>query len=156
MATVNSVRLTAEGKARLEEEHRTLVQVRLPTLTGRIREIAAFEDGTDNNESEELKEERAQVEARIEELERLLARAEVIEPTQSDGVVQLGSRVTLRADDGEVETWTVVAPVEANAHGGSISTDSPVGRALLGCRLGDTPTVTTPGGTIVYTVLEVA
>jgi len=156
MAIDNSVRLTAEGKARLEEERRSLAEVRLPALAERIREIAAYEDGTDNNEAEELKEERAQVEARIEELERLLARAEVIDPTIGDGAVRLGSRVTLRSDDGEVETWTVVAPEEAKAQTGSISTESPVGRALLGCRRGDTPTVTTPGGAIVYTVLEVA
>lgn len=156
MAKGLGVRLTAEGKARLEEEHRLLSAERIPALTARIREIAAYEDGTDNGEAEALKEELVQAEARVQELERLLPRAEVIRREAGDDAVGLGSRVTLRADDGEVETWLLVAPEEANAHGGSISTDSPVGRALLGCHLGDTPAVVTPAGTIVYTVLEVA
>lgn len=149
------VQLTAEGKARLEEELRTLRDERKPALSARIYEANEYGDVTDNGEYEGLKEELIITETRIADLEQTLARAEVIKPGPSDGSVQLGSRVQLRSDDGEEETWLLVSPEEAHAKDGSISTESPVGRALLGCRAGDSATVTTPGGVIVYTVLQV-
>jgi transcription elongation factor GreA len=64
--------------------------------------------------------------------------------------------VTLRDGDGVEETWTLVSPQEANAVAGTISTGSPVGRAVLGCRKGDSPTVRTPVGEMVYIVVDVA
>jgi transcription elongation factor GreA len=62
----------------------------------------------------------------------------------------------LRSDDGETESWILVRPEEANTLDGTISTDSPVGRALVGCRVGDSATVVTPGGEIVYSVVAVS
>ncbi len=149
------VQLTAGGKAKLEEELRLLRDERKPSLTARIYEANEHGDVTDNGEFEELKEELIVTEARIANLEQLLTRAEIIETGRSDGTVQLGSRVKLSSDDGEEETWLLVSPEEANSMGGSISTESPVGRALIGCHEGDSATVITPAGSIVYTVLTV-
>ncbi len=150
------VQLTAEGKGRLEDELEMLRTRRRPDLSDRIHEASSRGDVTDNSEYEDLKEEWAMVEARIHELEQTLERAEVIHRDVPSDVVDLGSRVTLRGDAGEEETWILVSPEEANTLDGTISTESPVGSALLGCRAGDSPTVTTPSGTIVYTVVTVA
>ncbi len=156
MVKDRTVRLTASGKARLEEELHVLETGKRPALAARIQEATEHGDVSDNGEYEELKEEFVMVEARIRDLAQTLERAEVIQRDADDDSVGLGSRVKLRSDDGEEETWVLVSPEEAHALDGTISTESPVGRALMGCRQGDAPTVTTPGGTIVYTVVEVA
>lgn len=156
MVKDRTVLLTAAGKARLEEDLEALRTERQPALAVRIKEATEFGDVSDNSEYEDLKEEWAIVEARIHDLEQTLEHAEVIHRDAADDAVGLGSQVTLRGDDGEEETWLLVSPEEANTLDGTISTESPVGRALLGCREGDSPTVTTPGGTMVYTVMTVA
>jgi transcription elongation factor GreA len=94
------------------------------------------------------------VDARIRDLEQTLERAEIIHRDANDDAVGLGSKVTLRSDDGEEESWIVVSPEEANTLDGTISTESPVGRAVLGRRAGDSATVTTPVGTMVYTLVS--
>lgn len=156
MVKDRTVRLTAEGKARLEDDLEALRTERQPSLAARIKEASDNGDVSDNSEYEDLKEEWAIVEARIYHLEQTLEHAEVIRRDANDDAVGLGSRVTLRGDDGEEETWVLVSPEEANTLDGTISTESPVGRVLVGCRVGDSPTVTTPGGSMVYTVVAVA
>ncbi len=150
-----AVPLTAAGKVRLKDELDDLRNRRRPDLMARIQDETESGDVSDNSEYEELKEAAAIVSARIEELEQTLSRAVLIEAID-DGTVGLGSRVTLRGDDGEEETWTVVSPQEANAVAGAISTESPVGRAVFGCRKGDSASVRTPAGEMLYTVVEIA
>lgn len=148
------IQLTPAGKAKLEDELNTLITVRRPELTSQIQESSDQGDPTDNPE-DVFKEELIQVEARISELEQMLERAEVIEHTSTDKV-GLGSTVTIRGDDGVQETYTLVNHVEADIRDGSISTESPVGQALLGKAVGDSANVKTPGGMIVYTVIAIA
>mgnify|MGYP001213389267 FL=1 len=149
------VRLTPEGKAKLEDELSHLLNVKKPELAARIQEATEHGDVSDNSEYEALKDELVLIDARIHELEQTLERAEIIEPTKGDRVT-LGSVVTIRDDSGEEETWWLVSPEEADSRSGTISTDSPVGHALIGRRVGEKATVETPGGTIVYTILRVA
>lgn len=149
------VLLTSEGRARLEEELHHLLTVKKPELAARIQEATEHGDISDNSEYEELKEELVLTDARIHELEQTLERSEIIEAPTGDRV-GLGSTVTIRSDDGEEETWRLVSPEEADTRSGTISTDSPVGSALMGRRVGESATVITPGGPIVYTVLRVA
>ena len=85
-----------------------------------------------------------------------MERAEIIKRGDGEETIGLGSKVTLRSDDGEEETWILVSPQEANSLDGTISTQSPVGEALIGRRVGDSATVRTPSGSIVYTVVAVA
>jgi transcription elongation factor GreA len=151
-----TVWLTAAGKARLEEELNDLRTRRRPDLQVRIQEATESGDISDNSEYEELKDEWASLDARIHDLEQTLDRAEVIQRDETDGVVGLGSKVTIRSDDGEEETWILVSPQEANTLDGTISTQSPVGQALIGCRAGDSATVRTPSGAIEFTVVAVA
>jgi transcription elongation factor GreA len=150
-----AVKLTSAGKERLKEELEHLRDVKRPQLAERIE--VANEDGdvSDNSEYEDMKEELIMADRRIQELEYLLATAEEIEPAE-EGTVGLGSKVTLVGSDGEEATWILVDPAEADTRNGSISTDSPVGHAVMGKRKGDSATVDTPGGEIVYTVTNVA
>lgn len=151
-----SVLLTEVGKTRLEEELLDLRTRKRPELHERIQEATESGDVSDNAEYEELKNQWAMLEARIGDLEQTLDRAVIVEKPSEDGVVGLGSEVTLRADDGEVETWVVVSPQEAKSGDGRISSQSPVGQAVMGCRVGETATVVTPGGSMRYTVVAVA
>jgi transcription elongation factor GreA len=151
-----TVLLTEAGKRRLEEELDDLRTRRRPDLQTRIQEATESGDVSDNSEYEELKDEWAQLDARIHELEQTLERAEIVQRQDGDEQVGIGSRVTIRSDDGEEETWTLVSPQEAHTPSGMISTESPVGRALIGCRPGDAATVHTPSGAIVFTVVSVA
>lgn len=148
------VQLTPEGRQRLADELENLRTVKLPELTARIQDANEHGDISDNSEYEELKEELVLTDARVHELEFLLDKAEEIDPPVK-GVVGLGSSVTIRADDGEEDTWRLVSPQEADTRVGAISTDSPVGHALIGRKVGDTTTVETPAGVISYTVVKV-
>ncbi len=155
MVKDRTVRLTASGKARLEHELHLLQTEKQPALAVRIQEATEHGDVSDNSEYEDLKEEFVMVEARIRDLEQTLERAEIIQRDADDHTIGLGSQVTIRGDDGEEETWILVSPEEANSLEGTISTESPVGRALVGHQSGDTAPVETPGGTIIFTVVSV-
>ncbi len=151
-----TVWLTESGKARLSEELHDLRTRRRPELHARIQEATESGDVSDNSEYEDLKDEWAILEARINELEHTLEHSAVIQREAGDETIGLGSKVTLRADDGEDETWVLVSPQEANTLDGTISTQSPVGKSLVGRRAGDTAEVRTPGGSMTYTVVSVA
>lgn len=139
------IALTPEGRAGLENELNTLRTERLPALAARLAD--AREDPATRDEDAgllELQEEQRRLERRATELERLLASAREIAPT-TGGVVSLGSRVEVE-EDGERESFQLVDPREANAAEGRISTLSPVGKALLGHRVGDEIVVPLPAG----------
>jgi transcription elongation factor GreA len=155
MVKDRTVWLTPGGKVKLEEELNYLETSKKPELISRIHELSEHGDVSDNSEYEAVKEEYVLNEARIQELEQILARAEIVEQP-SEGTVGLGSTVTIRDEEGFEETWTLVSPEEADSREGTISTDSPVGHALFGCRVGDSTDVVTPGGRIVYTVIGIA
>lgn len=149
------VRLTSEGRDRLKEELEHLRTVKVPELNARIQDANEHGDISDNSEYEDLKEEVVMTDARVTELEFLLETAEIVEPP-AGGAIGLGSTVTIVSDDGEKETWRLVSPEEADTRAGAISTESPVGSALMGRKKGEKTTVETPGGSITYTVAKVA
>jgi transcription elongation factor GreA len=149
------VRLTPEGTDRQQVVREHIRQTNNPEMTVRIPDANEHGDISDNSEYEDLKEEVVMTDARITELEFLLDTAEIVEPP-SGGTIGLGSTVTIVSDDGESETWRLVSQEEADTRSGAISTDSPVGSALVGHKKGDKTTVETPGGAITYTVQKVA
>lgn len=151
-----TVWLTEAGKTRLEDELRDLRTRRRPELHTRIQEATESGDISDNSEYEELKDEWANLEARIHELEQTLGHAEIIRRDAPSDTIGLGSTVVLRSDDGEEESWVLVSPEEANSLDGTISTQSPVGQAVVGRRAGESATVSTPGGSMVYTIVSVS
>ncbi len=155
MATEERIRLTPHGKAELEQECELLRVTKRPNLLRRIQELTDDGDVSDNSEYEDVKEELMQLDSRIREIEQILSDAVVVEHEDSQGVVVFGSTVTLLDDEDEEETWVIVSAQEANPRGGRISEISPVGAALLGKRIGDTITVTAPGGETVFRVKDV-
>jgi transcription elongation factor GreA len=156
MATDRQVKLTRDGKARLEEELRQLRDERLKDLSQRIQAASEEGDISDNSEFEELKEEYYYAEDRVREIKDILARSIIIEEGSVDGTIALGSRIVVQADDDDgPENWVLVNEEESAAVEGRISDESPVGIELLGKRAGDTITITTPGGQINYRIIDV-
>ena len=148
--------LTPSGYARLMAELEHLRTVRRHEVSERLR--AAREVGVwDSPEYMAAREEQAFVEGRIATLERLLAKAEVVEvpPTTAWPTVEIGSTVVLRDETGETERYDIVGAMEAEPAKGRISNQSPVGRALLGHRPGETVEVETPMGTRRLTIVEI-
>jgi len=156
MGTERTVQLTAVGRTRLEGELIELRDVKMRDLYRSVQDANSNNEASDSGEYEEIKDELVYTEARVRDLEQLLEHAEVLEEGSSDGVIGLGSRVTVKFDDGETESWILVTPEEASLPDGSVSTDSPVGHALLGASAGDAILVKTPGGEVNYTVESVA
>lgn len=148
--------ITREGMERLEEEVRHLQDERLKDLSRRIADASEEGDVSDNSEFEDLKEEYYYVEERIREVKDILKRAIILEEGSADGIIGLGSRITVRAeDDDEDDTWLLVNEEEASAANGRISDESPVGLALLGKQKGDAVTIKTLDGELTYTIIEV-
>jgi len=131
------VYLTGEGKQRFAQELRELMTVKRHEVEDRIRKAKEFSDTVDNAEYDEAKTEQSFVEGRIQELERLLASAKVIEepPTKAD-YVRMGAHVKVVDTEGAEETYYLVGSHEADPRHGQISNESPIGRALIGKRVG--------------------
>lgn len=157
MLTEDAVYLTEEGFVRLEEELRMLVQVRRPQVAEMIRNAKEDGDVMENAAYDEAKDQQAFVEGRIIHLEDLLKRAIVIEEPPPDDSVHLGSLVTVAEGDEEAESFRIVGSAEADPRDGRISNESPIGRALIGKRVGDTATYNTPDGeTLVFKIIGIA
>jgi transcription elongation factor GreA len=150
------VYLTGEGKQRFALELRELMTVKRHEVEDRIRRAKEFSDTVDNAEYDEAKTEQSFVEGRIQELERLLASAKVIEepPTKAD-YVRMGAHVKVVDSEGETETYYLVGSHEADPRHGQISNESPIGRALIGKRVGDEVTVVAPAGSFTLKILEI-
>ncbi len=145
--------LTPEGLRKLEEELDFLKSVKRKEIAERIKQAKEFGDLMENSEYEDAKNEQAFTEGRILMLEAMLRNAKVINnhDVRSD-VVTVGSTVRLVDETGEELSYTIVGSAEADPARDRISNESPVGRALLGKRKGQTVTVEVPAGTIRYTI----
>lgn len=151
-----AVYLTPEGRSKLQEELRYLLEVKRPEIAERIKAAKDFGDTTDNADFEEAKNEQAFVEGRILTLEKMLSNAVMIDSTnQARDVVRLGSRVTVVDQDGTSEQYIIVGSAEVNPLEGKISNESPVGRALLGRRPGESVEVLVPAGKLRFTISEI-
>jgi transcription elongation GreA/GreB family factor len=144
--TGDPVRLTSEGKTRLERELKEL-RAKRPELMTRLQEAGAggFGDTAELAEHSDAQWELSRVNARIATLEQLLTEAETIESPSAPGVVAFGSSVLVRNEEA-TERYTLVEPAEADPRRGFVSLESPVGRALLGHRPHETVQVETPAG----------
>jgi len=149
------VYLTREGYAKLEAELNHLRTVRRQEVARRLHEALAEGDLLENAELEAARNEQAFVEGRILELEALLRQAEIIEESGPGEVVRLGNRVTIVEGDGPPETYHIVGSAEAAPSEGKISYESPLGKALMGRRVGDEVEVDAPGGVLVFRVVEI-
>ena len=150
------VYLTPEGKERFAKELRELLTVRRHEVEDRIRRAKEFSDTVDNAEYDEAKTEQSFVEGRIQELERMLSSARMIEEPARSDFVRMGSHVKVVDGDGDEQTYYVVGSQEADPRRGLISNESPIGRALIGKRAGENVTVVAPGGSFDLKVLEIS
>ncbi|HHV98326.1 MAG TPA: transcription elongation factor GreA [Clostridiaceae bacterium] len=149
--------LTYEGLKKLEDELEYLKGVKRREIAERIKHALSFGDISENSEYDEAKNEQAQVEGRIAQLESMLKRARVIDEDEvSTEKVSIGSRVRLydMEFDEEVE-YLIVGSTEADPAKSKISNESPVGRALIGKHKGDIVEVAVPDGTIKFKILEI-
>jgi transcription elongation factor GreA len=154
MVLEKPVYLTAEGKEALELELINLIETRRPEVADRIQQAKLDGDISESGEYEDAKNEQAWIEGRIRTLEHMLVHAQILEAPRGDSV-QPGSHVSLRDGEGEEYEWMIVGAAEANPRQNRISNESPVGRALLGRKAGDTVEVNTPGGIERFTILKV-
>ena len=149
--------LTYEGLKKLEDELENLKVVRRKEVSQKIKEAREQGDLSENAEYDAAKDEQRDIEARIEELEKILKNAEVVVEEEADlDKVSIGCSVKILdcEFDEEVE-YKIVGSTEANSLKGKISNESPVGKALLGKQVGDTVTVETPAGEFSYKVLSI-
>jgi transcription elongation factor GreA len=150
--------LTPEGLETLEKRLKHLKEVRRPEVAERLR--LAMEEGGDlseNAEYEDAKNEQAFVEGEIVRLERILSSAQIIEAVSSGDVVVVGSHVTVvEKGTKHQEVYHLVGSAEANPRDGKISTESPLGKALMGAKVGDKVEVNAPDGKLTFVIKSIA
>ena len=156
MATVEKVPMLAEGHAALSDELQRLRLTERPSVISAIEEARAHGDLSENAEYHAAKERQGQVEASIADLEDKLARAVVIDPTTLSGdKVVFGATVHLVDENDKPVSYQIVGETEADAKVGRISYNSPLGRALIGRKVGEEVEVTVPSGDKYYVVSRI-
>jgi len=147
--------LTKQGFQKLQEELEYLRTTKRHEVAERLHEAMEGGELIEDAEYEAAKNEQAFVEGRIQELEILLGNARVIDETEKSDNVNVGSTVTIQEGDNPEEIYTIVGPAEASPRDGRISNESPLGRALMEKRAGDTVKVDAPAGSFTVRVLKV-
>ena len=145
--------LTAKGFKKLEEELADLSTRGRKDVAKRLKDAIAYGDLSENAEYDEAKNQQAFIEQRIAILEEQIRSAEVVKEGKGD-TAQIGSKVTLKSPDYEHE-FVIVGSTEADSMSHKISNESPVGKAILGKKKGDTVMVKAPGGDFEYKILEI-
>ena len=147
-------KLTQDGIDELKGELEQLIAER-PEVTERIRSARELGDLSENAEYASARSEQERNESRIAEIEHILKNVELISAPKNGSKVNLGSTVKLLGANKEKQ-FQVVGTVEADPLSGKISDESPIGKALLGKKVGDEVEIITPAETAVYTVAEIA
>ncbi len=150
--------LTYEGLQKLEAELEDLKVVKRKEISQKIKEAREQGDLSENAEYDAAKDEQRDIEARIEELEKILKNAEVVVEEEADtGKVSIGCKVKIldKEFDEELE-YKIVGSTEANSLKGKISNESPVGAAMMGKKVGDEVTVTVGENSFSYKILEIS
>ena len=149
--------MTAPGLTRLEEELRHLKSVERPSIIRAIAEARSHGDLSENAEYHAARERQSFIEGRVIELEEIVSAAEVIDPSSLSGdQVKFGAHVKLVDEETDKEsTYQIVGVHEADIKQARLSISSPLAKALIGKKIGDTVSVPAPGGDRTYEILEV-
>jgi transcription elongation factor GreA len=147
--------LTREGEQRLKEELEQLKGPAREQLAARLRAAIQQGDLSENADYSAAKEEQGFLEGRIQELDAILRNVIIIDDNKKRDVVDVGAHITIQEDDYPEETYYMVGPKEADPTKGRISHESPIGKALLGHRVGDEVTADTPNGSINFKILKI-
>lgn len=157
MTNAKEILMTAEGLKKLEDEIDELKVVRRKEVSEKIKQALAFGDLSENSEYDEAKNEQAQVEARIAQIESMLKVARVVSgDSGAADNVGIGKKVKLFDVEFEDEDeYFIVGPTEADPTSNKLSYESPVGKALMGKKVGDEVEVDAPGGVVKFKILEI-
>lgn len=150
--------MTLEGKEKLEQELEELKTVKRKEIVERIKIARSFGDLSENSEYESAKDEQAFVEGRITTLENMIRFAQIIDNNNvSKDEVSIGRTVKfIELPDGDEEEYTIVGSAEADPLSGKISNDSPIAKALIGHKLNEVVTISTPGGDMEVRIEEIS
>ena len=152
-----SIQLTKEGLEKLKGELEYLRTDGRTDIAEKIRVARGYGDLSENSEYDEAKNEQAKIEARIVELEKMLENVTIIEEDVDTDAVTIGVTVTVYDEEFEEElTYKVVGSAEADPMNGLISDDSPVGKALLGSKVGEEVSAETPMGEIKFKIISIS
>ncbi len=149
--------LTSEGLRKLEEEKENLIVVKRKEIAQKIKEAREQGDLSENAEYDAAKDEQRDIEARIEEIDKILKNVEIVDEDEVNlDSVSIGCQVRiLDCEFNEELEYKIVGSTEANSLKGKISNESPVGKALLGKKVGETASVETQMGVVEYKVLDI-
>jgi len=149
--------LTRDGAERLKKELAELKGPAREALAKRLRSAIQQGDLSENADYHAAKEEQGFLEGKIQELERILKDVTIIEDKERDSsIVDVGSRVTIEEEgNGLLDTYFVVGPKEADPMNGRISFESPIGKALMGQKVGEQISIETPNGVIKMKIVKI-
>ena len=151
-----TILLTLEGKQKLEEELANLKTVKRAENIEAIKVARAQGDLSENAEYDAARNEQADIESRIREIEASLKNVEIIDDSKDNkNIVHVGGKVVLKDPDGEKTEYEIVGTKEADPFAGRISNECAVGKAILGHKKGDKVVVETPRGKLTYTIVEI-
>lgn len=156
MKDENKVYITEEGLEKLKAELDDLKNVKRPEIIQSLKEARALGDLSENAEYDAARTAQTECEARIQELEHMIENVEIISDQVKKDKVGVGSTVTIEyVDDNEEETYTIVGSKEVDLDNNKISNESPIAQAILGGKVGEIKTVTSPGGTYDVKIVKI-
>ncbi len=147
--------LTPEGAKKLKEELTDLKGPQRKALAKRLRDAIQMGDLSENADYHKAKEDQAFLEGRIQELEYVLSNAEVVENKGKRDEVRVGLKVTVQEEGFDPEVYYMVGAKEADSRNNKISNESPIGKAFMGHKVGETVVAETPGGTLKFKILKI-
>ena len=153
----NKVYLTNEGFLEIEEELNHLKEVKRPEIIKALKDARALGDLSENADYDAARNEQAQIEGRIAELEKILETAEIIEKRDTDKV-GLGTTVKIKyleEDDEDIEEYRIVGSKEADPSNNKVSNESPLARGIMGAKVGDECVVESPNGSYRVEIIEI-
>lgn len=149
--------LTSEGYLELETELNFLKTEKRDEVLNTLKEARALGDLSENAEYDTARDEQAKLESRIKEVEYILEHATIIEETTEEGIVNIGSTVSLQYEgDDEIEEYRIVGSQEADPFNNRISNESPIAAAILNHKIGETVEVSSPDGIYKVKIVNVA
>lgn len=156
MTDTNKIYLTDEGFLEIETELNELKNVRRPAVIKALKEARALGDLSENADYDAARAEQAQVEGRIQELEKIMENVEIIEKADT-GKVGLGTTVKIKyVDDDELEEYRIVGSKEADPSNNKVSNESPLAMAILGAEEGEVRSVESPNGKYDVEIVEIS
>ena len=153
---MNKVQLTRAGHQKIEEERKELIDLKKPAAIDRLQKARSMGDLKENSEYSAAKEELAFVEGRVQEIELILKNVEIIEEAKHTNTVSLGKKVTIKAEKGDSQEFYIVGEFEADPMEKKLSQTSPIGKALVGRKIGESVEVEVPDGKISYKILQIS